>query len=67
MPKAVHITTPWPDLKKEARRLGISKTRQKELTQMAEEIVQQIRQSQDANSSTTIERNQKLTHDSAAD
>lgn len=66
MPKRIHITTPWPDPEEEARRLHISKRRQKELNALAEEFVRNLQQAQETSNGKSVEKGKKRKNASAA-
>jgi uncharacterized protein YktA (UPF0223 family) len=66
MPKSVRITTPWPTPDEEAKRLGISKRRQKEIKALAEEIFKQMKRESGASSYRVVEQGKKRKHATAA-
>ncbi len=66
MPKSVTITTPWPTYEEVAKRLGISKRRQKEIDAMAKEFFRQSRAKECATTSTAAEPEKRRKRASAA-
>lgn len=66
MPKPVHITTPWPTPEDEAKRLGISKRRQKVIKALAEEIFEQMKRENGASPYKVVEQGKKRKHATAA-
>jgi hypothetical protein len=66
MPKRIHITTPWPTSEEVAKRLRISKRRQKELNALAEEFVRKLQQAQETSGGKTVEKGKKRKNASAA-
>ena len=66
MPKSVRITTPWPTFEEEARRLRISKRRQKVIKALAEEIFEQMKRGNGASPYRVVEQGKKRKHASAA-
>lgn len=55
MPKAAHISTPWPTSEEVAKTFRIPRKRQRELRAMAEEYVKQLRADENAKPRTTDE------------
>ena len=66
MPKSVRITTPWPTPEEEAKRLGVSKRRQKEIKALAEKIFEQMKRENGVSSYKAVEPGKKRKHASAA-
>jgi hypothetical protein len=66
MPKQVHITTPWPTSEEVAKRLHISKRRQKELNVLAEKLVRQMKEENEASAGKAAGKGKKRKNASAA-
>ena len=66
MPKSVYITAPWPTYEEVAKRLRISKRRQKEIDTMAEEFFKQSRAKESAATSIATEPEKRRKRASAA-
>jgi hypothetical protein len=66
MPKSVTITAPWPTYEEVAKRLGISKRRQKEIDAIAKAIFEQMQKENGVSAGNVVEAGKKRKRASAA-
>ncbi len=66
MAKPIEITTPWPTFEEEARRLRISKRRQKEINAIAEEYFRRLQKRNGASANKSVDQGKKRKNASAA-